>query len=94
LPLPPGPLLLLLLLQVMLRLALRLMRASVRRKAGADINAVSPLDVVGAAAIPAMFGHGEDDSFIDLQHSGALACVHLSYSPCPPVSAGGGWWWC
>ncbi len=53
----------------MLRLALKLMRSCVKRKAGADINSVSPLDVVGRSLIPAMFGHGEQDSFIDLQHS-------------------------
>jgi hypothetical protein len=56
--------------QMMLKLALRLMRNSVRRKAGCDINTVSPLDVVPRAAIPAMFGHGEEDSFINIQHSG------------------------
>lgn len=54
----------------MLRLALKLMRNSVKRKAGCDINAVSPLDVVGKSLIPAMFGHGEEDSFINIQHSG------------------------
>jgi hypothetical protein len=63
----------------MLRLALRLMRASVRRKAGADINSVCPLDVVPQAAIPAMFGHGEQDSFINMQHSGA--CVKSCARP-------------
>lgn len=57
----------------MLKLALRLMRNSVRRKAGCDITTVSPLDVVARAVIPAMFGHGEEDSFISLQHSGRLA---------------------
>jgi hypothetical protein len=57
-------------LQVMLKLALKLMRASVKRKAGADINAVSPLDVVGGSLIPAMFGHGREDSFIPMHHSG------------------------
>jgi hypothetical protein len=66
----------------MLRLALRLMRTSVRRKAGADITTVSPLDVVPQAAIPAMFGHGEDDTFIGIAHSGELewlgccVCLH------------------
>jgi hypothetical protein len=59
-------------LQMMLKLALRLMRNSVRRKAGCDINSVSPLDVVARSAIPAMFGHGEEDSFIALHHSGEL----------------------
>lgn len=63
----------------MLKLALRLMRNSVRRKAGADINTVSPLDVVARAAIPAMFGHGEEDSFINMQHSG-------EHKPSPAVS--------
>jgi hypothetical protein len=64
--------------QVMLKLALRLMRNSVKRKAGCDINTVSPLDVVPRSAIPAMFGHGEEDSFINIQHSGAqsqLGCL-------------------
>jgi len=63
----------------MLKLALRLMRNSVRRKAGADINTVSPLDVVTRAAIPAMFGHGEEDSFINMQHSGEHK---LEVNPC------------
>jgi hypothetical protein len=54
----------------MLKLALKLMRASVKRKAGADINAVSPLDVVGCSLIPAMFGHGREDSFIAIHHTG------------------------
>lgn len=57
----------------MLKLALKLMRASVKRKAGADINSVSPIDVVGRSLIPAMFGHGEEDSFINIQHSGELS---------------------
>jgi hypothetical protein len=60
-------------LQVMLKLALKLMRASVKRKAGADINAVSPLDVVGGSLIPAMFGHGREDSFIAMHHSGEVS---------------------
>jgi hypothetical protein len=59
--------------QMMLKLALRLMRNSVKRKAGCDINTVSPLNVVPRSAIPAMFGHGEEDSFINIQHSGAPA---------------------
>lgn len=61
----------------MLKLALRLMRNSVKRKAGCDISTVSPLDVVPRSAIPAMFGHGEEDSFINIQHSGAQ---HLARS--------------
>lgn len=66
-------------LQVMLRLALKLMRSSVKRKAGCDITSVSPLDVVGKSLIPAMFGHGEEDSFISIQHSGGQlqgGCLH------------------
>jgi hypothetical protein len=59
----------------MLKLALKLMRSSVKRKAGADINTVSPLDLVGSSLIPAMFGHGEEDSFIDIQHSGGCAVL-------------------
>eukprot|EP00882_Tetradesmus_deserticola_P032939 GHRQ01037587.1.p1 GENE.GHRQ01037587.1~~GHRQ01037587.1.p1 ORF type:complete len:253 (+),score=123.41 GHRQ01037587.1:359-1117(+) len=56
--------------KVMLKLALKLMRASVKRKAGADISTVAPLDVVGCSLIPAMFGHGREDSFIGMHHSG------------------------
>ncbi|KAF8061303.1 yqkD [Scenedesmus sp. PABB004] len=67
--------------KVMLRLALKLMRASVRRKAGADINSVSPLDVVGRATVPAMFGHGEEDSFIDVSHSVKLHAAYAAAAP-------------
>ncbi|WIA34398.1 hypothetical protein OEZ86_012734 [Tetradesmus obliquus] len=63
--------------KVMLKLALKLMRASVKRKAGADINAVAPLDAVGRSLIPAMFGHGREDSFIGIHHTEKL---HEAYN--------------
>ncbi|KAF6254056.1 Alpha/Beta hydrolase protein [Scenedesmus sp. NREL 46B-D3] len=69
--------------KVMLKLALKLMRASVKRKAGADISAVSPLDVVGGSLIPAMFGHGREDSFIAMHHSEKLHDAYNSSAAYP-----------
>jgi hypothetical protein len=56
----------------MLKMVLAMMRKSVRKKAGFDINSVAPIDLVPSSVIPAVFGHGTEDSFISLYHSGGV----------------------
>ena len=58
------------LMQMMLKMVLAMMRKSVKKKAGFDINNVAPIDLVPNSIIPAVFGHGTDDSFINSYHSG------------------------
>lgn len=57
-------------MQPLVRMAAALMRRSVRRKAGFDIAAVAPLDVVSSCAAPAVFGHAAGDTFVRIAHSG------------------------
>jgi hypothetical protein len=71
-------------------MAASLMRRSVKRKAGFDIAAVAPLDVVASSVIPAVFGHATGDSFIRISHSGAArppAWPGLGGRSTPPAGA-------
>jgi hypothetical protein len=60
--------------QMMLKMVLRMMRNSVKKKAGFDINDVAPIDLVSTSAVPAVFGHGKQDTFINISHSGGCGC--------------------
>ncbi|KAG1670695.1 hypothetical protein FOA52_010971 [Chlamydomonas sp. UWO 241] len=57
--------------------AVAMMKRSVRKKAGFDLDTVSPLDVVPEAFIPVLFGHATGDSFIKISHSERL---HEAYA--------------
>lgn len=52
--------------------ALALMRRSVRRRAGFDVNLVAPIDMVSHASVPALFCHADMDSFVGCHHSKLL----------------------
>ncbi|EIE23571.1 alpha/beta-hydrolase [Coccomyxa subellipsoidea C-169] len=60
-----------------MRMALSMMKRSVKKRANFNIDDVSPIDVVGQAFIPALFGHSEQDSFISKAHSQKL---HAAYA--------------
>lgn len=53
-----------------------MMRRSVRRRAGFNIDAVSPLDAVPGSFVPTLFGHGADDTFVAPHHSERLFVAH------------------
>ncbi|KAG2442041.1 hypothetical protein HYH02_009833 [Chlamydomonas schloesseri] len=59
------------------KLALAAMKRSVSKRAGFDINKVSPVDVVAQSYIPALFGHAVGDTFIKISHAEAL---HAAYA--------------
>ncbi|KAK9836936.1 hypothetical protein WJX81_000753 [Elliptochloris bilobata] len=59
-----------------MRMALSMIKRSVRRRAGFNIDDVSPLDAAPQAFIPALFGHAERDSFIGLHHSQRLFAAY------------------
>eukprot|EP00892_Ulva_mutabilis_P009090 jgi/Ulvmu1/6553/UM003_0187.1 len=52
--------------------ALRLMRRSVKKRAGFDINTISPVDSAPRAHAPAFFGHASSDTFVQPHHSARL----------------------
>lgn len=58
------------------RMAMALMRRSVKKRAGFSIDQVSPLDKVEECYVPTLFGHGKDDDFIPLHHSEKLFVSH------------------
>lgn len=49
--------------------AIRMVRSSVLKKAGVDIDKLKPIADVDKAFVPALFVAGEDDHFIDKKHS-------------------------
>lgn len=58
-------------------MAVSAMKRSVRKKAGFDIDKVSPIEVVPQSFIPALFGHATEDAFINIAHSEKL---HAAYA--------------
>lgn len=56
----------------LMKLAIGFMRRSVRKRAGFDILEVAPIDKVGEAFVPALFGHADGDLFVLKHHSQAL----------------------
>lgn len=60
----------------LVKLAMGLMRRSVRKRAGFSIDDVSPCDVMPETFVPTLFGHGKEDTFIGLHHSEKLFLAH------------------
>ncbi|GAB4812973.1 hypothetical protein N2152v2_000019 [Parachlorella kessleri] len=60
----------------LLKVALAMMRRSVRKRAGFDIDYVSPLDRAKESFIPALFGHAKEDTFVNKHHSERLFAAH------------------
>jgi len=60
----------------LVKIALTMMRRSVRRKADFSIDDVAPLDVAKEMYVPVLFGHAEEDSFIPAHHSERLFEAH------------------
>ena len=58
------------------RVALAVLKRSVRRRAGFSIDDVAPLDVVSQVHCPAFFGHGRGDTFVSPEHSRRLAAAY------------------
>ncbi|KAI3434931.1 hypothetical protein D9Q98_002985 [Chlorella vulgaris] len=56
----------------LLKVALSMLKRSVRKRAGFSVDKVAPLDCVGASYIPALFGHAQADTFVDKHHSKRL----------------------
>lgn len=52
---------------------LPLLKKSILKRAGFDINNCSPMRHVAECFVPALFCHGETDDFIDPEHSKCLA---------------------
>ena len=50
-----------------LSIGLRIIRSSIKSRAGFDINALEPIEIVPTCFVPALFGAGEDDDFIPPQ---------------------------
>lgn len=55
-----------------MRVALGMMRRSVRKRAGFNIDDVAPLNRVSQCHIPALFGHATEDTFVSKTHSQRL----------------------
>ena len=45
---------------------------SVRKRAGFDINSITPVDMVPRSYVPAFFGHAKEDTFVRPHHSERL----------------------
>ncbi|KAK9805218.1 hypothetical protein WJX72_006872 [[Myrmecia] bisecta] len=60
-----------------MKMALGMMRRSVRKRAHFNIDHVAPLDAVPQSFSPALFGHAEGDTFIHKHHSERL---HKAYA--------------
>mmetsp|Transcript_61780 Transcript_61780/g.143744 ORF Transcript_61780/g.143744 Transcript_61780/m.143744 type:complete len:402 (+) Transcript_61780:58-1263(+) len=58
--------------RVLIGAALRLLRASVKRKAGLDILRLRPIEDVHRCFVPAFFVAGRDDQFIPPHHATAI----------------------
>lgn len=58
------------------RVAMGLMRRSVKRRAGFNIDHVSPVDLAPSSYVPTLFGHGKEDTFIPMHHSEKLFLAH------------------
>ncbi|KAL4425310.1 hypothetical protein ABPG75_009326 [Micractinium tetrahymenae] len=56
----------------LIKVALAMLKRSVKKRAGFSVDKVAPLDTVAASFIPALFAHGKDDSFVHPHHSERL----------------------
>lgn len=59
-----------------MRVALSMMRRSVRKRAHFSIDDVAPLDYVGETFVPALFGHATEDTFVGKHHSERLMAAY------------------
>ncbi|PRW33772.1 alpha beta-hydrolase [Chlorella sorokiniana] len=59
-----------------IKMALAMLKRSVKKRAGFSVDAVAPLDAVGSAFIPALFGHARDDTFVNKHHSERLFAAY------------------
>eukprot|EP01098_Paradermamoeba_levis_P001572 TRINITY_DN1183_c0_g1_i5.p1 TRINITY_DN1183_c0_g1~~TRINITY_DN1183_c0_g1_i5.p1 ORF type:complete len:372 (-),score=96.68 TRINITY_DN1183_c0_g1_i5:140-1255(-) len=55
--------------KLMLSAAIKLIKKSIQKKAGFDLNECEPIKYAGTCFIPALFAHGEGDTFIQPHHS-------------------------
>ncbi|ELR20464.1 abnormal long morphology protein [Acanthamoeba castellanii str. Neff] len=62
--------------KMMVSIGLRMIRKTIVSKAKFDINKLEPIAVVGSCFIPALFVHGESDTFIGSHHSHELIFFH------------------
>eukprot|EP00210_Caulerpa_lentillifera_P004704 g4488.t1 len=58
--------------RTLVKVALALIRRSVRKKAQFDINTIAPVDTVDQSFVPVLFGHADEDDFIRKVHSERL----------------------
>ncbi|KAL3153328.1 hypothetical protein ABBQ38_011671 [Trebouxia sp. C0009 RCD-2024] len=56
----------------LMRVALTMMRRSVKKRAGFNIDEVAPIDQIHTSFIPCLFGHAVDDTFVAKAHSERL----------------------
>ena len=72
----------------LLKIALAMMRRSVRKRAGFDLTKVAPIDTAPEAFIPALFSHAQGDDFVPKHHSERLQKAYggdSNYSERPGV---------
>jgi hypothetical protein len=60
----------------LVKVALGMMKRSVRRRAGFSIDDVAPLDAAPSMFVPALFGHAAEDTFVAPHHSERLFVAH------------------
>ena len=53
----------------LLKIAMAMMRRSVKKRAGFDITKVAPVDFASQTFIPALFAHAGGDDFVPKHHS-------------------------
>lgn len=58
--------------KALVRVALAIMRRSVRKRAGFDISTIAPVDIVNQSFVPVLFGHADGDTFVKKAHSERL----------------------
>eukprot|EP00824_Muranothrix_gubernata_P003734 TRINITY_DN1471_c0_g1_i2.p1 TRINITY_DN1471_c0_g1~~TRINITY_DN1471_c0_g1_i2.p1 ORF type:complete len:286 (-),score=43.29 TRINITY_DN1471_c0_g1_i2:13-870(-) len=63
--------------KMFLRMALRILRRSIRKRAKFDLKLVKPLVAATSSFVPALFAHAEEDQLINIRHTEAL---HTAYS--------------
>ncbi|DBB11274.1 TPA: hypothetical protein ACH3X3_006710 [Trebouxia sp. C0006] len=56
----------------LMRVALSMMRRSVKKRAGFSIDEVAPIDKIHTSFIPVLFGHAREDTFVTKEHSEKL----------------------
>ncbi|DBA78302.1 TPA: hypothetical protein ACH3X2_008248 [Trebouxia sp. C0005] len=62
----------------LMRVALSMMRRSVKKRAGFSIDEVAPIDKIHTSFIPVLFGHAREDTFVTKEHSEKLIAKYGS----------------